>query len=329
MKKTTYVEYTYADFLKKCKKYAKENNIGISMYKSIKHSLTKKMVSKVTISESGKFVYEYNTDVAWEWFTDLIKLINSKQKYSDKLKEPIKSLEYTEKQVRQLNKKALQEIRQKEAYQYELKAHDSFKEKIKHIQSTGIFRNNILVGFKDEIPEDYKRYIGVKLIDNTRLEDFLKEPTYYDYPRDRVKRLEIEDYSRKRYHMNFNFMVTLVRYPEPLKLYLMSHRWDDVNNSFMRCFDSYVDDISGNEPDTISLRRIRNPFDVIDSLINPDYPVVSPRTRHGSVVAYKQGLFKLEALYNKTTDQFKEAIDDLLDYLKIDKSLFEKTIKEN
>ena len=328
MKKTTYVEYTYADFLKKCKTYATEHNIGSTVYKKVKRYLTKKMIKSVTANEYGTLEYTYDIDYAWNWFTDLVKMIISNQDYEEKLKHPEKRLVYMRAEAKRQYQRYLEDKQRKESLQNEKDALKKTREKFTRIRAKGNFRNGILTGFDSEVSNDYKRYIGCQLTDNKKLNSYFRNPTYYSYPRESVKRLEIKEYVDNRYS-DFYFEVTLVRYPYPLKIFFMYHRWDDVNNSFMQCFLSFKNNIRNNEPETLNIRRMSYPFEAIDRRLNPDYPVVSPRSCHGSVVAYKQGLFTLKVLYDKTSADFKEAMDDLLDYYNFDKERFIQILEEN
>lgn len=228
--------------------------------------------------------------------TSLYKILNRKRKSKVKEYETLRN---------QINRNLYNK------YQYD--AFLKLKNEIILIQETGKFRNGILV----EIDKKYEKYIGTQLLDNERLQYFLDNPKHgLEY-----KLFKIEDFEKCRYG-DFSFEYKLKKYRYPLSIYLLNHSYNSTENSFMECF-MYLYKKNRNS----ILYKPYDVFEEISRLLNPDYPLISPRAIHPSVTLLKDDLIDVEKLLSKTSSDFRLAIDDLLAYFDINKDEFINFIK--
>ena len=307
-------------FFGRCKEMVLQHNFNTSQYKKIKRVL--KLKINIPTLENEHLVIKKDYERVYNWLEKNIKTINILL-IDNLIKSCRKSFVSMENEVlRQL--KIIDRKKQEAIHiNYEKLNHEKLIKLIESIVENGTFRNGILTGFNNiDVTEQFKSYIGVKLINNITLEMFKTKPIYYSSGRESYKRLQIQEYYKHRYGM-FDFECILLKYPQPLKIYFLNHSWSDINNSFMQCYSERIDKIRGNEPDTLKLRHIKSVFNCIDGLLNPEYP----RNSHGAVVVYRQGLIELNMLYEKTTKEFKESMIDIFDYYKIDENLFYNILK--
>lgn len=186
-------------------------------------------------------------------------------------------------------------------------------DEINYCISNGRFKNGILTGLDNE--QLFEKYKNVQLIDNPRLNSFLKDKLDF-------RDIRIKDYKDRRYG-DFRWELTFIKYPDPYKIFLINHKWSDMNNAFMQCFSEAANNLRGNTEFNRSVRGMRYNIDYVNSLLNPQCPLISPRTPHGIIEPFKQKLFSLSDLYEKTTEKFKEAFEELLEeyQLKLEKVL--------
>jgi hypothetical protein len=303
---------TNIEFYTECKRLWKSYNYPMSKYRLISKALY--MLSDIPVlnKSNNKIEKINNHKNALEWFN---KILNNKDLLTDNF---LKTLYKNVVINRNSLKKGLNELKwQNERLSDQQKALNLFKTDIEYIVSNGIFRNGILVNIDND---QHKKYIGVQILNNRRLNDYFANPFYYSFGSKNNKTINIVEYRKNRYN-SFKFECNLIQYPQPLKIYLNSYTWDCIENSFMECFSYYVyNNVKNNNPESLSLRKISNVFENIDSLLNPES--TSQRSKHGSVVIYSQNLFKLNSLYKKTNKEFQECIIDLLDFYNIDQQLF-------
>jgi len=305
-------------FIAECEAKCKSMNYSVSMWRPIRKTLF--VLYTTPVLEKNDIVYINSEDKARQYFDAIIKNTNDNTTltkfFYKRYKDIVNQRNYDIQQLRD-------NIYENARLNSEAKAFKKIKDEIQYCVKKGLFRSGILISIDKE---EYKKYIGCRLIDNPVLNRFMENPYYYSYGRQNLKHIKFEGYREHRYG-SFEFEFNFIKYPQPLSIYLNQYGWSSIENSFMQCFNAYVSKIGNNEEFTLKLRRITNVFSDIDSLLQPS--MSSQRTTHGAVVTYKQGLFTLKSIYEKTNDMFKKDMLDILDYFQIDLSIFTDVINNN
>lgn len=220
------------------------------------------------------------------------------------LKKEIKLKNHLDK----IQKKQQRQIDSKIAYEkHNLNLAKVQKQFFKSLFSNGIFKHGFLVGFIDTYlsTEKDNDYLNVHL-DNYYINNLINS-TYLSEP----KIIKIYDFGKKRYNIT---TIDLFRVEIPFKIYTLNHSWDSIDNSFIQCYLDFKNNFIKNKEDIIKIRQLGNIFEQIDSFLNPDYPIISPRTKHSATILYEQGLINIKDLYKKTTPDFKKSWIELLEY---------------
>ena len=285
--------------------YVKWRNLLIS--KKISRNKSKRIAAGIVKAKLTENEVENLIGKLGEYVTiEQIKLLRKK------LDDYYSQIVTEEKLIKKEEQRKKYELEQKEAV---LKQKNFFNNLIK----VGVFKHGFLIGFVEGYnpTKEELEYINVEL-NNSSLNYFL-ETDYAIKP----KFIKIVNYNERRYY--FDFEITFVKVDIPLKLYTLNYKWEDINNSFIQCVLSTIYSMNGNDMTSIKWRRLSYVLYNIDALLNPDYPVIYPRTTHSAIILYKQGLVSLKDLYNKTTDEFKLAWEELLSHFELNEEFYDKT----
>jgi len=321
-------------FVAECEETCKKLGYSVSMWRPIRKTLF--VLYSTPVLVDNIITYVNSEDKARRYFDEIIKNTNDNTNVLTKFfykrhSDIVKQRNYDINQLRN-------EKYENERFDSEAKIFNKYKDEISYLVKTGVFRSGILVsgqkkyeGLLISNDSDYAKYVGCQLINNPNLDRFMENPYYYSSGSKNLKSIKFKGYKEHRYG-SFEFEFIFIKYPHPLSIYLNPYGWSSIENSFMQCFMSYVDTIKNNndrtnEDLTFKLRRITNVFSNIDSLLQP--PISSQRTTHGAVVIYKQGLFTLKSIYDKTNDMFKKDVLDILSYFEIDLEMFVDVINNN
>jgi hypothetical protein len=215
-------------------------------------------------------------------------------------------------QLNESHKRQQQEIERKIAYEkHYLNLAKIQQEFFKNLFSNGIFKHGFLIGFINTyLPtEKDSGYLNTHL-DNYYINNLINS-TYLSEP----KIIKIYDFSERRYNI---VTIDLFRVKIPFKIYTLNHSWDSIDNSFIQCVIYSINKKTTNEEKDRKWRRLGSILGEIDSFLNPDHPIISPRTTHGGVTLFKQGLINFEDLYNKTSEEFKKSWEELLNYFNLE-----------
>lgn len=244
-------------------------------------SLSKaKDITKIIISQFSKIINLEIKIVLPENLEEYIRKIDVKY-YDDAKIYPLI------KQLKRKNKEEQERLNRVKWKEQEAKVKQKLIDELNFVIEKGIFMNDMLIDLEDKVLLEKYKYC--KMLNNCAINKFINNKETW--------RLEVRDYDKPVYS-DFYFESVLRKFPFPFKLYLMT--LNDIEYSYACCYGSYFN-------------KLKNPKlnNVLSKIV-----YYSKDRRNSSTTLFEKGLFTLEELYEKTSQEFKEAVEEIVNYEK-------------